>query len=150
MSAQKKNLGAVAVKFAREVLNVDTDQVTNNHQTSVRDLEHVLASWPDDDGRGYRARWRKLTGRTVEHRPELAIPARINPTEERERFRAYQMGWRDRAVGRARRRDAFAHRPDLLAEYDRGERDGAEASGAAMGAAAERLGYDLERAIIDR
>jgi hypothetical protein len=116
VSARKKNLGAVAVKFAREVLNVDSDHVTNNHQTSVRDLEHVLASWPDDDGRGYRARWRKLTGRTVEHKPELAIPARINPTEVRERFRAYQLVWGDRDVGGAGRGDKLPHRRDGLAE----------------------------------
>jgi hypothetical protein len=79
-----------------------------------------------------------------------AIPARINPTEVRELFMAYRMGWRDRAVGRARRRESFAHRPDLLAEYDRGEADGAAAASAAASAAAARLGYDLELAIIDR
>lgn len=150
MSARKKNLGAVAVKFAREVLNVDSDIVTNNHRTSVRDLESVLASWPDVEGRGLRTRWRKLTGRTVVEEVAPTIPARINPTNVREHFQAYIMGWRDRAVGRARRRENFAHRPDLLEEYDRGEKDGAEASGAAARAAAERLGYDLELAIIDR
>lgn len=69
MGAAKKNLGAVAVKFAREVLNVDASIVTNNHQTSVRDLEHVLSGWPGGDGHGYRRQWRRLTGRQVKHDP---------------------------------------------------------------------------------
>lgn len=68
----------------------------------------------------------------------------------REGFRAYVMGWRDRAVGRAPRRENFANRPDLLEEYDRGEADGEAASNAAATAAAARLGYDLEHSAIDR
>jgi hypothetical protein len=82
--------------------------------------------------------------------PAPDVPARINDTATRELFRAYITGWRDRAVGRARRRDNFAHRPDLLEEYDRGEEAGAKAAGEAAAAAAARLGYDLEHSVIDR
>lgn len=137
----------------------------------------AVTHWHGPGGGGWFLQWSQRRGMSIDVEPPVfgpfrtkreaearrrrlvATPApiasaatlsRVNAPDVRESFMAYRMGWRDAAVGRARRRESFAHRPDLLAEYDRGERDGAEASGAAAHAAAERLGYDLEFAIIDR
>jgi hypothetical protein len=68
----------------------------------------------------------------------------------REQFLSYMQGWRDRAVGGANKRDAFKHRVELLREYDRGWDEAGTAKRIATAAAAKRLGYDLERAAIDR
>lgn len=70
----------------------------------------------------------------------------------RELFAIYRRGWQDGAASRVQRPDHISHptRPDLSESYRRGYDAGRDAYTRAMGIEADRLGYNVQAAIIDR